>query len=133
MLANECFSLKKKLKIMLVLPKYAKNYANTIDKSRSSEPHMLNKDLTLFMKRLFSSTQKSSTSERKALLEGRKTGKRNQQLLSYTGYRWYTFAISNINFPYYYSNGSFKEIVPFIIKYCNNRTPQLRTWILRTR
>ena len=70
---------------MLVLPKYAKNYASTIDKSRSNEPHMLNKDLTLFMKRLFSSTQKSSTSERKALLEGRKTGKRNQQLLSYTG------------------------------------------------
>ena len=35
---------------------------------------MLNKDLTLFMKRLSRVRKKSSASERKALLEGRKVG-----------------------------------------------------------
>lgn len=38
---------------MLVLPNYAKNYARTIDKSLAANcTCMLNKDLTLFMKRL---------------------------------------------------------------------------------
>ena len=71
---------------MLVLPKYAKNYASTIDKSLAASRTCSTKILLyLIYEEAFSSMQKSSTSERKALLEGRKTGKRNQQLLSYTG------------------------------------------------
>ena len=129
MLANECFSLKKKLKIMLVLPKYAKNYASTIDKSRSNEPHMLNKDLTPFMKRLSPVRKNRARAKERLCLKGVRQGSEISNFCL-TQVRWYTFTNSNINFPYYYC--SFKEIVPFIIKYCNNRTPQLRTWILRT-
>ena len=55
---------------MLVLPKYAKNYASTIDKSRSNEPHMLNKNLTLFMKRLSPVRKNRARAKERLCLKG---------------------------------------------------------------